>query len=119
MASRAWHGNAARQRLETFYKGGNNAVYPKQALFWRSGLTWVVFKENLEGMRRLVHASGIKDLLRPGQVWIFNSIDVYLASLANKASEINPNLEEAVKDTSQKNKLDALLADSRDLVLLL
>ncbi|MDO1580735.1 imelysin family protein [Rhizobium oryzicola] len=106
------------QRLETFYKGGDNPVYPKQALFWRSGLTWVVFKENLEGMRRLVHASGLKDLLRPGQIWIFNSIDVYLASLSNKAAEINPNLEEAAKDTGQKNKLDALLADSRDLVLL-
>jgi predicted lipoprotein len=106
------------QRLETFYKGGDRQVFPRQALFWRSGLTWMMFKGNLAGLRQFVHQSGVKDLLRPGQAWIVNSIDVYLTSLAATAGEITPDLEKAVATPEQRNKLDALLSDSRDLVLL-
>lgn len=106
------------QRVESFYKGSDAQSFPKQALFWRSGLTFPMLSANLEGLRHLVHASDIKELLKPSQIWIVNSIDVYFKSLTTLAQDIDPNLETAVSTSQQKAKLDALLSDSRDLIIL-
>ncbi len=99
-------------------EGCDAQSFPKQALFWRSGLTFPMLSANLEGLRHLVHASDIKELLKPSQIWIVNSIDVYFKSLTTLAQDIDPNLETAVITSQQKAKLDALLSDSRDLIIL-
>ena len=106
------------QRIESFYKSGSAQSFPKQALFWRSGLTFPMMRENLEGLRQLVHGSGIKELLKPSQIWIVNSIDVYFKSLITLAQDIDADLEAAVSKPQQKAKLDAMLSDSRDLISL-
>ncbi|MBP2548313.1 putative lipoprotein [Neorhizobium galegae] len=109
---------AARdQRIETFYKGEANNTFPRQALFWRSKLTFSMLAGNLEGIHRLLDTSGFRDLLAPDQQPIVGSIDDLLISLTKLANEMEPDVEVAVADQAQRQKLDVLLKDSRDLIL--
>jgi uncharacterized protein len=105
------------QRIETFYKGEANNTFPRQALFWRSKLTFPMLAGNLEGIHRLLDASGFRDLLAPDQQPIVGSIDLLLTSLTKLANEVNPDVEVAVADQAERQKLDVLLKNSRDLIL--
>lgn len=109
---------AARdQRIETFYKGEDNSTFPKQALFWRSGLTFKMLAANLEGIRTLLDRSEIRDLLNDDQQSIVTSIQFVLRSLIRVARDMEPDVEVAVSDPLQRQKLDFLLLNSRDLIL--
>jgi uncharacterized protein len=109
---------AARdQRIETFYKGEANNTFPRQALFWRSKLTFPMLAGNLEGIHRLLDASGFRDLLAPDQQSIIGSIDFVLKSLTKVTNDVNPDVEVAVADEKERQKLDFLLMNSRDLIL--
>jgi uncharacterized protein len=109
---------AARdQRIETFYKGEANNTFPRQALFWRSKLTFPMLAGNLEGIHRLLDASGFRDLLAPDQQPIIGSIDFVLKSLTKVTNDVNPDVEVAVADEKERQKLDFLLMNSRDLIL--
>ncbi len=105
------------QRIESFYKGEDNNTFAKQALFWRSGLTFRMLTGNLTGIQALLDRSGIRDLLNEDQRSIVSSIDFVLKSLIRVSQDMEPNVEMAVSTQAQRQKLDFLLLNSRDLIL--
>lgn len=105
------------QRVESFYKGEDNNTFPKQALFWRSGLTFKMLTGNLQGIKDLLDSSGLNALLSPDQQSIIGSIDFVLISLERVAGGITPDVEKAVSDAAQRQKLDFVLLNGRDLIL--
>lgn len=105
------------QRIESFYKGEANNTFPKQALFWRSGLTFPMLVANLEGIHSLLDTSGFRDLLNEDQRSIVSSIDFVLKQLVRVGSDLNADVEVAVTDPKERQKLDFLLLNSRDLIL--
>lgn len=104
------------QRIETFYKGEDKPTFPRQAIFWRSGNTWTMIEGNLEGLQDLVNASGMADLLAEDLRSIIGSVDFVLKSLLRVTGEMNPDIEAAVSDSAQRQKLDFLLVNGRDLI---
>lgn len=105
------------QRIETFYKGEASNTFPRQALFWRSQMTFPMLAANLEGIHTLLDVSGFRDLLPPDQQSVVSSIDFVLNALTRVARQMNPDVEVAVVDEKERQKLDFLLLDSRDLIL--
>jgi predicted lipoprotein len=104
------------QRIETFYKGEDSQTFPRQALFWRSGNTWTMVEANLKGLRDLIEASGMVALLPDDQTSIIGSTDFVLKSMLRVTGEMNSDLEVAVSDDAQRQKLDFLLVNGRDLI---
>ncbi|MFD1744686.1 imelysin family protein [Rhizobium helianthi] len=105
------------QRIETFYKGPEAQAFPRQALFWRSGLSFAMLTENLEGVQTMLDESGIATLLNEDQQSIVSSIDFVLKSLINTISRIDPDVEKAVTNPEDRQKLDFALLNSRDLII--
>ncbi|WP_313197383.1 imelysin family protein [Rhizobium sp.] len=104
------------QRIETFYKGVDKAKFPKQALFWRSENTWPMVKANLDGLSELLTTSGMVELLPEKDRSIVAATEEKLKSMSALAGKVTPDLEKAVEDTSERQKLDTLLADGKDVI---
>ena len=105
------------QRLEAFYKGEGKPVLPKQAIFWRSGNTFVSVAANLDGLRALLDTSDMASLIDEDQRSVVDSIDFVLNQLARKAETINPDIEAALGDNADRAKLDYMLLNGKDLIL--
>lgn len=105
------------QRLESFYKGDAKKALPRQAIYWRSGNTFRSIAGNIEGVRDLMKASGMVDLLVEDSRSTVSSIDFVARSLVRVVNDIQPNVEEALADPAETAKLDFLLLNSRDLIL--
>ena len=105
------------QRVETFYKGEAAQTFPKQALFWRSGLTFAMLGENLAGIQTLLDQSEIKTLLNEDQSSIVSSIDFVLKSLIHTAALLPREVDAAVSQKEERQKLDFILLNSRDLIV--
>ncbi len=105
------------QRIESFYKGDAKKALPRQAIYWRSGNTFRSVAGNLEGVRDLMKASGMVDLLAEDSRSTVSSIDFVARSLLRVVNDIQPNVEEALADPAETAKLDFLLLNSRDLIL--
>ncbi len=104
------------QRIETFYKGADNAKFPKQALFWRSENTWPMIRANLDGLSELLVTSGMVDLLPEKDRAIVAATEDKLKSMATLTEDVTTDLEKAVEDASERQKLDTLLADGKDVI---
>ncbi|HEX2148013.1 MAG TPA: imelysin family protein [Pseudorhizobium sp.] len=104
------------QRIETFYKGEDSVAFPKQAIFWRSGNTWTMVEGNLQDLRELLHASDMVTLLPEDQTSIVGSADFVLKSMLRVGAEMNSDIEAAAADGAQRQKLDFLLLNGRDLI---
>ncbi len=104
------------QRIETFYKGKDKPAFPKQAIFWRSGNIWTMIEGNLQGLRDLIDMSDMVTLLPEDQASIVASADFVLKSMLRVSAEMNSDVEMAVADEQQRQKLDFLLINGRDLI---
>lgn len=104
------------QRIETFYKGADKAKFPKQALFWRSENTWPMIRANLDGLSELLITSSMVDLLPEKDRAIVAATEDKLKSMATLTEDITADLEKAVEDASERQKLDTLLADGKDVI---
>ncbi|WP_117193066.1 imelysin family protein [Rhizobium terrae] len=104
------------QRIETFYKGADKAKFPKQGLFWRSENTWVSIKGNLEGLSSLLDKSGMIALLEEKDRPVVAATQAKLKSMIELTGKITPDLEKAVEDAGERQKLDTLLADGKDVI---
>lgn len=104
------------QRIEAFYRGRDRQPFPKQAIFWRSGNTWRMIEGNLDGLRDLVDASGMVELLAEDRQSIVGSINFVLKSMRRVTAQMSADIEHVVTDDSQRQKLDFLLINGRDLI---
>ncbi|MBD9374133.1 hypothetical protein IB238_16030 [Rhizobium sp. ARZ01] len=105
------------QRIEAFYKREGTAAKPKSAVYWRSGNTWRSIQGNLKGLRALFTKSGMEELLDPAHASVGDSIEFVIASLERVTPKIDPNIEKAVNDPAERQKMDFLIINARDLVL--
>lgn len=105
------------QRVETFYKGEEKNTFPRQAIYWRSGLTFASVADNLEGLRALMHQSDMVSLLNDDVRSVVSSIDFVAKSLIRVARNVSPNVELAVTDAKERSKLDFLLLNGKDLIM--
>ncbi len=105
------------QRIEAFYKGEDVPARPRSAIYWRSGNTWNSIKGNLDGLRTLFRTSGMEDLLDPAEASIAGSVEFVIASLERVVANVDPDIEKAVGDPSERHKMDFLIINARDLVL--
>ncbi|QRM53966.1 imelysin family protein [Sinorhizobium sp. BG8] len=105
------------QRIETFYKGKDQPVRPKSAIYWRSGNTWKSIDANIAGLQTLFTKSGMEQLLDPGVASIAGSIEFVMKSLTRIGPNIDPDIENAVGDENQRAKIDFLLVNTRDLIV--
>ncbi|WLR92757.1 imelysin family protein [Shinella zoogloeoides] len=109
-------GEAVRdQRIETFYRNGGIAR-PKSAVFWRSGNTWTSIDANIEGLQTLFDKSGMAGLVDPDFASINGNIDFVLKQLRRIAPTVDPDIEKAVSDPEEQQKIAFLLVNSRDLI---
>lgn len=88
---------------------------PKQALFWRSGLTVESLAADLAGLSRLFEASGIADELPADQAWIASSIRFEFANAARAAEGVRGAIEEALRDPARRDALAYLGIVTRSL----
>jgi predicted lipoprotein len=107
--------NVRDQRLESFYKGDVNATHPRMAIYWRSGNTFTSMTANLAGLQALWSKAGMVDLLPSDKREVAAKIDTLLARLIATAPTINADIPLALADDAQRGRIDALLADTRDL----
>jgi uncharacterized protein len=107
--------NVRDQRLESFYKGDVSAAHPKMAIYWRSANTFSSITANIEGLQALWSKAGMVDLLPPEKRDVAAKIDTILARLIATAPTVNADIPLALADDGQRARIDALLADTRDL----
>lgn len=103
------------QRIETFYRHGSIAR-PKSAPFWRSGQTWTSIGANIEGLHALFDKSGMANMIDPSFVSIGGNIDFVMQALEHVAPTIDTDIEKAVSDPEEQQKIAFLLINSRDLI---
>jgi predicted lipoprotein len=104
------------QRIETFYKGPDNAKFPRTAIYLRSGQTWKSIGDNIAAVQTLLHTSGMGDLLPPDQRSIISSIDFIAKSMIRVASNIDPDVEKTLANDEQRARVDYLLLNGKDLI---
>lgn len=104
------------QRIETFYKGPDNATLPRTAIYWRSELTWKSIGDNIAAIQGLLHTAHMGDLLPPDQRSIIGSIDFIAKSMVRVTGTINADTEKALADDKERAKVDYLLLNGKDLI---
>ncbi|MBB4952972.1 putative lipoprotein [Agrobacterium vitis] len=104
------------ERIETFFRPSSNKTAPKQAIFWRSGLTFTSISANVGGVRDLLTEANVASLLPADKRGIVDKITTLANQLITTASTITPDMELAVSRDEDKAKLQSLLADSRTMI---
>lgn len=104
------------ERIETFYKLASNKIAPKQAVFWRSGLTFASIAANVEGVRDILTQADVASLLPADKRGIVDTVNKLAGQLIATASSITPDVELAVTRDEDKAKLQSLLTDSRSMI---
>lgn len=103
------------QRLEIFYKGSQPK--PRSAIYWRSGHTFTSIAANLQGLKTLFDTSGIADLLPAEKKSVAGEIDTLLDRLLTAAPTVDADVAKAVETPAERQKIELLLAETRDLIL--
>ena len=106
-------------RINPFVAQGDEAAEPKQALFWRSGLTMAMIKANIEGMEALVAESGLANAVGPEHVGLANSIEFEFRNAYRALGLVTQPVEQAVADDKQASALDYLIIVTQSLQALI
>lgn len=104
------------ERIETFYKPASNKLAPKQAIFWRSSLTFVSLSANVEGVRDLLTKADVASLLPSDKRSIVSDVSTLADQFIVTASSITPDVQLAVTRDADQAKLQSLLKDSRSMI---
>lgn len=102
-------------RINPFIAQGETAAKPKQALFWRSGLTMAMIAANLDGMEKLVAVSGMARALPETESGLDNSIGFEFANAKRALELITLPVEQAVADEKQVAALNYLVIVTQSL----
>jgi predicted lipoprotein len=102
-------------RINPFVAQGDEAAKPKQALFWRSGLTMAMIAADIEGMEALVAGSGMARAVGPDDAGLDNSIAFEFRNAYRAIGLVTLPLEQAVVDEKQAHALDYLIIVTQSL----
>lgn len=102
-------------RINPFIAQGDKAAQPKQALFWRSGLTMAMVKANVEGMEKLVAVSGMARAVGDEQAGLDNSIAFEFSNAQRAIELVTLPVEQAVLDSKQVAALNYLVIVTQSL----
>lgn len=94
------------QRLKSFFGANPGEDKPKQAIYWRSGLTGAALAANLDGMNRLFQASNLGDALPKDERWIADSIEIQLVNGVAAAKEASGPAAEVLADPKRRAALE-------------
>lgn len=105
------HGNEAMRdtRINPFIASEGAAAKPKQALFWRSGLTMDMLRANVDGMRKLIALSGVARAVAEKDQGLDNSIDFEFRNAIRALDIVTLPVEQAVADEKQAFALGYLV----------
>ncbi len=99
------------QRLGGFLaKAGAKEDRPKQALFWRSGLTQRALAANIAGLRTLLSASAFAEALPADDRWLVQSADAQLGNAVATVAGVPGSIAEALADPARRERLVAFQA---------
>lgn len=96
-------------RINPFIAQGDTAAKPKQALFWRSGLTMAMIKANIDAMARMMDVSGMARAVAEKDKALDNSIAFEFANATRAMDLVTLPVEQAVADDKQARALAYLV----------
>lgn len=96
-------------RINPFIAKDGAAAKPKQALFWRSGLTVPMLRANLRSLRDLFTVSGVALAVDPQSQGLANSIEFEFRNASRAIGLITLPVEQAVADPKQAQALAYLV----------
>ena len=106
-------------RIVPFTAQGDVAAKPKQALFWRSGLTMAMIAANIEGMETLVAVSGMARAVGTEHAGLDNSIAFEFRNAHRAIDLVTLPVEQAVADEKQAMALNYLIIVTQSLQALI
>lgn len=99
--------------------GRDGKAAPKQALFWRSGLSMAAVRANIEGLETVFDRSQIAQAIGPDQVDLENSIQFEFHNAYRAIDLVTSPVAEAVNDPKQLAALNYLVIVTESLESLL
>ncbi|QDZ11177.1 imelysin family protein [Devosia ginsengisoli] len=96
-------------RINPFLPTAERAARPKEALFWRSGLSFEMIGANVDGMQRLLDQSGIAGAVDADHSGLGNSIDFEFRNAARALALVTSPVEQALADEDQVKALNYLV----------
>jgi hypothetical protein len=102
------------QRIQHFYKGKDAKVTPKQAVYWRSGLTTTALAANVEGLTQFWKTADIASLLDPDSHSLSESALFDLKAAGSALRKLDPPTAERLADPKYRAKLDFIEFNLRD-----
>jgi hypothetical protein len=102
-------------RINPFIAKDGAEAKPRQALFWRSGLTVPMIAANLDGLAALYRVSGVGAVTPESAQGIGNSIDFEFRNAERALSLIVDPVEVAVEDPKQAQALSYLVIVTQSL----
>lgn len=102
-------------RINPFIAQGGKAAAPKQALFWRSGLTMAMAQANVEGLEKLFSVSGMARIGGAADSGLDNSIRFEFSNAKRAIGLVTAPVEEAVADPKQAQALAYLVIVTQSL----
>ena len=102
-------------RINPFIAQGDATANPKQALFWRSGLTMAMIAANIEGMEALVAGSDLALAVEAEHAGLDNSIAFEFGNARRAIGLVALPLEQAVADEKQALAFDYLVIVTQSL----
>jgi predicted lipoprotein len=97
------------QRINPFIGSAETEAKPKQALFWRSGLTMAMISANMDGMQKLVQVSGMARAVDEADKGLDNSIEFEFGNATRALGLVTLPVEQAVVDQKQAQALRYLV----------
>ncbi|GLQ08416.1 hypothetical protein GCM10007913_03480 [Devosia yakushimensis] len=102
-------------RINPFIAQGERAAAPKQALFWRSGLTMAMARANVEGLEKLFTVSGMALVGGAAESGLDNSVRFEFANAKRAISLVTGPVDEAVADPKKAQALAYLVIVTQSL----
>lgn len=102
-------------RINPFLARGEAAAEPKQAMFWRSGLTMAMIGASIGGMETLVAQSGLAQAAGPDHAGLSDSIAFEFRNARRAIEAVTLPVEQAVADEKQALALNYLVIVTQSL----
>ena len=96
-------------RINPFIARDGAAAKPKQALFWRAGLTMDMIRANLDGLHKMVAVSGMARAVDEANKGLDNTIDFEFGNSVRALDLVTLPIEQAVVDEKQAFALNYLV----------